>query len=197
MSSASRSSSASQTPRAARYPVCPAGEDLWVFGYGSLMWKPGFAHVEKLPARLYGAHRALCVYSFRHRGTPERPGLVMGLDRGGSTQGMAFRVAAEHAEETIAYLTQREQINYVYRDVFHPLTLADGRKTRALVYLMDRTSAQYAGRLSKSEILKFVEQGHGESGPCRDYVLNTIEALAALGITDHRLIWLKSELQAI
>jgi glutathione-specific gamma-glutamylcyclotransferase len=186
----------STSPPADATPAHQNGhEDLWVFGYGSLMWKPGFVFEERVPARLFGAHRALCVYSFHHRGTPECPGLVMGLDRGGSCHGMAFRVAAAQAEETRAYLTAREQINYVYRDVMHPLRLADGRKVHALTYLMDQKSAQYAGRLDHATILRFIRQGHGESGACTDYVLNTIEALAGLGIHDHGLDWLKSALQ--
>src|ERR1700719_2193903 len=94
----------------------PANEDLWVFGYGSLMWQPGFSYLERIPARLVGAHRALCVYSFVHRGTPERPGLVLGLDRGGTCLGMAFRVAAEHRVATIGYLRAREQVTMVYRE---------------------------------------------------------------------------------
>ena len=87
--------------------------DLWVFGYGSLMWRPGFEFIEQVPARLIGEHRALCVYSFDHRGTPEKPGLVLGLDRGGACRGVAFRVAEKNSAATIAYLREREQVTSV------------------------------------------------------------------------------------
>src|SRR6267154_3908161 len=91
--------------------------DLWVFGYGSLMWRPGFEFIERVPARLIGEHRALCVYSFDHRGTPEKPGLVLGLDRGGACRGIAFRVAARRLNDTVDYLRSREQTTHVYREV--------------------------------------------------------------------------------
>ena len=97
--------------------------DLWVFGYGSLMWKPGFEFVEQAPARLIGEHRALCVYSFDHRGTPQKPGLVLGLDRGGACRGIAFRVTAKLREDTIAYLRSREQTTNVYREVHRSVWL--------------------------------------------------------------------------
>src|ERR1700742_2372184 len=91
--------------------------ELWVFGYGSLMWRPGFEFIEQVPARLIGEHRALCVYSFDHRGTPEKPGLVLGLDRGGACRGIAFRVASGQRSELAAYLRAREQVTSVYREV--------------------------------------------------------------------------------
>src|SRR5207244_9265582 len=107
--------------------------DLWVFGYGSLMWKPGFEFVEQVPARLIGEHRALCVYSFDHRGTPEKPGLVLGLDRGGACRGIAFRVTAKRREDTIAYLRGREQTTNVYREVIRSVWLENEERQRVWV----------------------------------------------------------------
>src|SRR5262245_46753625 len=113
-----------------------ATEDLWVFGYGSLIWRPGFAFVEKAPARLIGAHRALCVFSHVHRGTPERPGLVLGLDLGGACRGVAYRVGAAGRRETVAYLRAREQVTSVYRETMRSVTLLTEpqRRVDALVY---------------------------------------------------------------
>jgi len=165
------------------------GGDLWVFGYGSLMWRPGFAHLERVPARLIGLHRALCVFSFVHRGTPERPGLVLGLDRGGMCRGIAFRVAAAARAQTLAYLRSREQVTTVYIETLRQIALEDDkrRKVRALCYVVDRSHVQYAGRLSLAERLHHVRQGHGRSGPNRDYVLETVRALEALGYRESDL----------
>ena len=166
--------------------------DLWVFGYGSLMWRPGFAFVEQVPARLIGEHRALCVYSFVHRGTPEKPGLVLGLDRGGACRGVAFRVAVKNAAATVAYLRAREQVTSVYREVTRSVWLENDARQRvsALAYVVDRGHVQYAGRLSLAEQLRHVLQGHGQSGNNRDYVLSTVKAIEAAGFRDaplHRL----------
>ncbi len=169
-------------------------EDLWVFGYGSLMWRPGFNHVERVPALLRGSHRALCVYSVRHRGTEAAPGLVLGLDHGGSCHGIAFRVAAPDVAETHAYLTEREQMNRVYREVIRPILLQDGRRVNALAYVVDRRHRQYARGLNHEALLAHVLQGHGQSGACRDYVLNTLALLHELGIDDHALSWLAAAL---
>jgi cation transport protein ChaC len=160
-----------------------ATEDLWVFGYGSLMWRPGFDFLERVHARLMGMHRALCVYSFVHRGTPERPGLVLGLDRGGMCRGVAFRVAASERGQTIAYLRAREQVTSVYRETTRRVLLEGetGRQVTALCYTVDRGHVQYAGRLTVAEQLHYVRQGHGRSGPNRDYVVETVRALEALG----------------
>jgi cation transport protein ChaC len=163
--------------------------DLWVFGYGSLMWRPGFDFIEQVPARLIGEHRALCVYSFDHRGTPEKPGLVLGLDRGGACRGIAFRVAAARRHATIAYLREREQTTHVYREVMRSVWLDNTARQRvsALAYVVDRGHVQYAGRLSLADQLRYVRQGHGRSGPNTDYVLSTVKAIEAEGFRDAQL----------
>jgi cation transport protein ChaC len=163
--------------------------DLWVFGYGSLMWRPGFEFIEKVPARLIGEHRALCVYSFDHRGTPEKPGLVLGLDRGGACRGIAFRVAPEQRKATVEYLRAREQTTHVYREVMRSVWLNNSSQQRvsALTYVADRSHVQYAGRLPLNEQLRIVRQGHGRSGNNRDYVLATVKAIEAEGFQDEPL----------
>lgn len=163
--------------------------DLWVFGYGSLMWKPGFEFIEQVPARLIGEHRALCVYSFDHRGTPEQPGLVLGLDRGGACRGIAFRVAPAQREATIGYLRAREQTTHVYREVTRSVWLENEARQRvaALTYVVDRSHVQYAGRLSLADQLRFVQQGHGRSGNNRDYVLSTVASIEQQGFRDAQL----------
>jgi len=174
-----------------------AAEDLWVFGYGSLMWRPSFAHLERTQARLIGAHRALCVYSFVHRGTPERPGLVLGLDRGGACRGIAYRVAAAARAETIAYLRAREQVTMVYRECTRRIWLDHdpGRPVLALCYMVDRSHPQYAGRLSLDQQLHHVRQGHGQSGANRDYVIATVAAMEALGLREGDLHLLAERLK--
>jgi cation transport protein ChaC len=163
--------------------------DLWVFGYGSLMWRPGFDFIEQVPARLIGEHRALCVYSFDHRGTPEKPGLVLGLDRGGACRGVAYRVAASHRNHTIDYLRSREQTTSVYHEVTRSVWLEIEARQRvsALAYVVDRGHVQYAGRLSLAEQLRYVQQGHGRSGNNRDYVLSTVKSIENQGFRDEQL----------
>jgi glutathione-specific gamma-glutamylcyclotransferase len=163
--------------------------ELWVFGYGSLMWRPGFAYLERVPARLIGLHRALCVFSFVHRGTPGRPGLVLGLDRGGMCRGIALRVAAAARSATIDYLRAREQVTSVYVETKRQIELENKtrRRVRALCYIVDRSHVQYAGRLTLAESLRHVRQGHGKSGPNRDYVIETVRALESLGYREGEL----------
>lgn len=170
----------------------------WVFGYGSLMWRPGFDYLERRPAKLPGAHRALCVYSHVHRGTPEQPGLVLGLDRGGACRGLAFRVAPSNREAVVNYLRAREQVTSVYRETVRPVALGGGAEKRALAlcYLVDRAHPQYAGKLTNERLLEFVQKGNGQSGANPDYVLATVKELETLGIRDATLEWLAARLKS-
>jgi cation transport protein ChaC len=172
-------------------------DDLWVFAYGSLIWRPGFPFLEQVPARLIGAHRALCVLSYVHRGTPERPGLVLGLDQGGTCKGVAYKVAARERAETMAYLRAREQVTTVYREAVRSVWLlgAPERRVQAVCYVVDRSHPQYAGRLPLDLQLHHVRQGHGQSGANRDYVLSTVKALESLGFRDQNLHLLAERLK--
>jgi glutathione-specific gamma-glutamylcyclotransferase len=168
--------------------------DLWVFGYGSLMWNPGFPFVERHPALAHGVHRRLCVWSTRYRGTPEKPGLVMGLLLGGSCRGMAFRVAAAEVPATRAYLTAREQVTKVYHEVMRPVRLNDGRVVPALCYVVDQSHRQFAGRLCAETQLTTIRGSAGSMGPNGDYVRNTATALSGMGCRDRTLMWMASRL---
>jgi len=172
-----------------------ADGDLWVFGYGSLMWRPGFDFAERTLAALHGFHRALCIYSHVHRGTPDRPGLVLGLDRGGSCRGVAFRVERAGREATLDYLRAREQATAVYRETRHRIRLSDGRAVEAVAYTADRGHAQYAGRLPHEELVRLVLQGVGISGANPDYEINTHAHLRAMGLRDRTLAALAKALE--
>lgn len=163
--------------------------DFWVFGYGSLMWRPGFAHTETCRARLHGFRRSLCVSSHIYRGTPERPGLVLGLDRGGSCVGLAFRVPHELRGEVLAYLRDRELVTSVYLERMLPVRLENGAHVAAVAYVVDRAHRQYAGNLDEATAAMIVSGAVGQAGPNEDYVLNTIAHLQALGIRDR---WLEA-----
>jgi len=168
----------------------------WVFGYGSLIWNPGFAHVSAQQGLLRGAHRSLSIISHHHRGTVDRPGLVFGLTRGGSCRGMGFEVTDGDWAAVRTYLEEREQVTAVYRDVMRPVRLADGRNIRALAFLVDERHEQFAGQLDLDQQLAMVRSGIGLSGHNVDYVLNTARHLAELGIRDRQLAALAERLLA-
>jgi len=170
--------------------------DFWVFGYGSLMWRPGFEYVAVTPARLGGVHRALCIYSWVHRGTRAHPGLVLGLDRGGSCRGIAYRVAGEKRESVMAYLRERELVTDVYREVRRPMALLDGSTqiVEAVTYVADRGHEQYAGRLPRERLLEIVATAEGRSGRNDEYIINTARHLREAGARDEILDWLAAEL---
>lgn len=158
--------------------------DLWVFGYGSLMWRPGFEALETVRARVDGVHRAPCVLSHVHRGTPQRPGVVLGLDRGGSCEGLAMRVGEAARVEVLRYLRDREQVTMVYQERTLPAHLADGRVVEAVTYVVDRAHGQYAHRLPLSDLLERIEGAEGRSGANPDYFRETARRMAELGIRD-------------
>lgn len=163
-------------------------QDLWVFGYGSLMWRPGFEHEERRPALLRGYHRAFCVLSHVHRGTPERPGLVFGLDQGGACRGVAFRVEAARAEETRRYLQAREQVTSVYVEAMKTVELVDDRrKVEALCFVVDRRHPQYAGKISFERQVEIIAHAEGQSGRNPDYLESTVRHLEEAGIADREL----------
>ncbi len=163
--------------------------DLWVFAYGSLMWRPNFHYEETSHALLEGAHRALCLYSVVHRGVPTAPGLVLGLDKGGYCEGMAFRVPAQFVKATRAYLHRRENVTNTYSALMKPVKLLDGshRTVNALCFLVNRNHPQYAGDLPVETQAHLVRRSMGASGANIDYVINTVEHLRSLGVHDGRL----------
>ncbi len=160
----------------------------WVFAYGSLMWRPGFAAPETVAARLHGWHRALCIYSEHYRGTPEKPGLILGLLPGGACRGLAHRIPHARYEAVRRYLWSREIDNDgVYEEDIRPIHLSDGRTVPALVYLADRRHRQFAGKLSPAKSARLVRQGRGVTGSNLDYLRNTVVHLRTLGLSDRAL----------
>jgi glutathione-specific gamma-glutamylcyclotransferase len=167
-------------------PPAPS-EDFWIFGYGSLMWHPGFAYLERHSATVRGYHRAFCIYSHRYRGTPEVPGLVLGLDRGGSCRGIAYRVAGKDGPSVFAYLHDREMGTGVYDPRWLSAHLDDGRAIRAYAFVAARAHGQYTGPLTQERIIELIRQGSGERGACLDYLINTVAHLDELGIRESSL----------
>jgi cation transport protein ChaC len=170
--------------------------DLWVFGYGSLMWDPGFPHVDSAPALIYGYHRELCIYSSRWRGTPQRPGLVLGLDRGGACRGLAFRIAADDVTGSLEALWERE----MRRGVYHPRLLRarlPTRATRVLAFVANPLHPGYAGTLPTERTAELIANCHGDRGPNVEYLARTLKHLADLGVRDHHLLRVMAEVRAL
>jgi cation transport protein ChaC len=174
----------------------PPGGDFWVFGYGSLIWRPGFPHKEARPAMLHGFHRRFCVYSHRYRGTPDCPGLVLGLTRGGSCRGLAYKVPEAEGEAVMDYLYEREMVLGVYDPTWLKLRLDTGETIRAAGFVVDPSHQQYAGRLSYDAMAQLILQGEGKGGSCLEYLRNTVQHLEALDMHDHALHRLLREVEA-
>ena len=161
--------------------------ELWVFGYGSLMWRPGFAYAERVPATLYGRRRCFCIYSVHHRGTYERPGLVLGLAPGGATRGAAYRVAEPDWPEVYAYLLEREQPTETYIEACRFVRLPDRRRVEALVFLSDIHHPQWAGVLTLERQAELIAGATGLSGRNVDYLRDLVEHLRVEGVCDRNL----------
>ena len=168
----------------------PKGQGFWVFGYGSLMWRPGFDYFEARPALLHGYHRAFCVESTYYRGSTERPGLVLGLTHGGACRGRVFRVAPAKARAVARYLHERELITPIYEPRWLPV-LTPGGRVLAVAYVVDRQNREYKGKLAERNIVRTIRHARGVSGSNLDYLINTVRHLDELGVPDgplHRLL---------
>lgn len=163
--------------------------DLWVFAYGSLMWKPGFDYAERVRARLPGFVRRFCLDSITYRGTPEFPGLVLALDEetGAACEGVAYRVPAAMRRAVHDYLRARELVTYSYLEKFLPLEIEGGAQVEALAYVMDRSHRQYRGGLTPDQQAEVIARAVGPAGSNVEYLENTIRHLADLGVDDHEI----------
>jgi cation transport protein ChaC len=161
-----------------------AGEDLHVFGYGSLIWNPAFDYAERKTALLRGWHRRFCLKMIMGRGTREMPGLMLALDHGGACKGVAFRIAGEKVRQELSILWQREMFGGAYHARWVTVTAAGGEKIRAVTFVINRQHPRYLPELSVEQTAALIATGSGDLGTCREYLENTIAHLAQLGLKD-------------
>ncbi len=180
----------------------PDDQDLWVFGYGSLMWRPGFEYVEQRAATLHGYHRSFCIYSHHHRGTRENPGLVLGLDEGGSCMGCAFLIHGRDVAEVTTYLNERELIGYAYVPRTLDVVLDDGSGSgngntvvSTYTFVADQSHDHYAGNLSLAHAASLIMNAEGIAGLNRDYLINTVRHLEQTGVAEPELHALLQEVE--
>lgn len=172
---------------------------MWVFGYGSLLWNPGFEVAEQVMATLPDYHRSFCMRSIHHRGTEADPGLVLALDHdeGAACAGVALRVAPGTEDATLAYLRERELVSSAYLERDLEVALQDGRFVTAVTYVIDPDHVQYCGHLPLEEQAQIIARAHGGRGPNWEYLYNTSQHLAELGVADPDLDWLTRRVAAI
>jgi glutathione-specific gamma-glutamylcyclotransferase len=178
----------------------PASDDqLWVFGYGSLIWDPCFAFVDRQIGRVTGWQRSFCMWSVHYRGTATEPGLVLALDEaaGGTCDGVAFRVPPGAEAATLAALRTRELISYAYREETVAVALADGQTVQAVTYVINRDHPQYNRAMSLEDQAQIIATRHGAKGPNRDYLFSTAKHLADLGLADPDLDWLVTRVRGL
>ncbi|MHA7829092.1 MAG: gamma-glutamylcyclotransferase [Roseovarius sp.] len=172
---------------------------MWVFGYGSLLWNPGFEAQERVIAKLPDYHRSFCMRSIHHRGTQDDPGLVLALDAlaGAQCNGVALSVASHEQNDVLAYLRERELISSAYLEKMLHIDLVDGRRVEAVTYVIDPEHVQYCGGLDLEEQARIIARAVGGRGPNTEYLFNTAAHLGELGITDDELDWLARRVRAL
>lgn len=161
----------------------PAGSDIWLFGYGSLMWNPTINYEERIPARVYGYHRQFCLWTLMGRGSPERPGLMLALQSGGSCDGFAYKVSPKIADEELAIVWNREMISGAYVPRIVTLHTDDG-EVPGIAFVINRQHERYAGRLEPDNMIDALAHAEGPIGRCCDYLFSTVEHMDELGIGD-------------
>lgn len=181
--------------RAAMFEGGNPTDDVWLFGYGSLIWNPAIEYAEKRPATVHGLHRRFCLWTHLGRGTPERPGLVLGLDRGGCCRGVVYRIAAEQADEELDIVWRREMVSDAYRARWLKADTPEGT-VPAIGFVINRAHERYAGAMSDEAIARSIAKAHGFLGPCCEYLFNTVEHLDELGMPDAGLIRLARQVEA-
>lgn len=174
----------------------PTGEDLWVFGYGSLIWNPAFNYIDKCCASVHGWHRSFCLKLFMGRGTPEKPGLMLALEPGGACQGVAFRIAAEQVKQELWLLWQREMFGGSYNAQWVNLKLKEQTVT-GLTFVINPSHPRYTKDLSAEQTAQMILQAHGELGSNLEYFKNTVAHLSQLGLEDSRLSQIASFLPSV
>lgn len=189
------SDAALDASREATFAHLPAGAPVWVFAYGSLMWNPLMQFAERRRARVHGWHRGFYLWSKINRGTPDSPGLVLGLDRGGSCEGVACRLDPSTAAEDIALLWRREMIGGTYVPRWMRASTSGG-PVHAVAFVVDRRLDTYAGRLDDDTIVDVALRARGHYGPCVDYLVETAESLGRMGMADARLTRLAAKCRA-
>lgn len=172
---------------------------LWVFGYASLLWNPGFPVVETRLATMHGYHRSFCMHSIHHRGTQDSPGLVLALDEAENAecQGLALRVEDGAEADTVQYLRERELISSAYLERLLPVTLDDGKEVTSLAYVIDPHHVQYAAHLTLEEQAQIITRAVGGRGPNTEYLWNTVDHLTEMGVEDPELAWLSKRVRSL
>lgn len=171
--------------------------ERWVFGYGSLMWRPGFPFIERRAAVIHGRRRAFCIYSVHHRGTPARPGLVLGLAPGGAARGVVYKVSETDWPETYAYLREREQPTETYFESWSTVRLSTDEAVKALVFLSDKAHPQWAGDLDLEAQARLIAGSTGLSGRNVDYLRDLVAHLRDAGVTDRPMENLLARVEAL